>query len=144
MIPETLQLRILLYLKGPLPTHIGWVMLTLSLADPRGRRSRRAPPPLRSKIFLISCSFWEIKKKNVCQHPLLRVGAPSYENPGSAPAYSVCSPYLVRRYLCGFTVCGCGYIYRLYLMGTLLLVSARRLSVLQQTFPVVQSLTFSG
>ena len=34
------------------------------------------------KIFLISCSFWEIKKK-------LYVGTPSYENSGSAPVWYI-------------------------------------------------------
>ena len=40
----------------------GYFLIT-SLADPRGGGAPGAPPPLRSKIFLISCSFWEIKKK---------------------------------------------------------------------------------
>ena len=43
----------------------------------------RGAPPLRCKIFLISSGFCEILEKIVCRCPLLRVGAPSYENPGS-------------------------------------------------------------
>ena len=39
---------------------------------------------IRSKFFLISCSFWKFLEKNVYGRPLLRL-APPYENPGSAP-----------------------------------------------------------
>ena len=54
------------------------------MADPR-----RVPPartPLQSKIFLISCSFWE--NVYVGTFPW-RVGTPPTGNPGSAPVLSV-------------------------------------------------------
>ena len=40
---------------------------------------------IRSKFFLISCSFWKFLEKNVYGRPLLRLAPPPYENPGSAP-----------------------------------------------------------
>ena len=47
-----------------------------ALADPRGGGALPARSPLRSKIFLISWSFWENLKIIVCRRPLLRVGIP--------------------------------------------------------------------
>ena len=64
-----------------------WVRdITLSsdaVADPRGASPARAPHRLRTKIFLISCSFWENQAN-------LYVGAPGLApppagNPVSAP-----------------------------------------------------------
>ena len=48
--------------------------LLFAVADPRGR------PPLRTKIFLISCSFLGGNLANFyVGAPSWRVGAPSYE-----------------------------------------------------------------
>ena len=44
----------------------------------------RCVPPLRTKIFLISCSFWE-NPANLYVGAPLEVGAPPTGNPVSAP-----------------------------------------------------------
>ena len=62
--------------RGPPPPQSAWHVLTAHTHC--SGRSRGAPP--RTKIFLISCSFWGKSDKFVCWRP------PSPENPRSAPA----------------------------------------------------------
>ena len=52
-------------------------MWMLSVADLRQRPGARSPPPLRFKIFSISCSFSENLAKSYIGAPLQRVGPPS-------------------------------------------------------------------
>ena len=57
----------------------------------QGGRSRHAPPPPTVQNFLNFMQFLGNFEKNCVSATLLRVGALSYENPGSAPV----TPFLV-------------------------------------------------
>ena len=67
----------------------------------QGERPRRMPP-LQTKIFLISCSFWENPAYLYVSAPPLGVGAPSYGESCIRPCtciFNIYSAVLKIKYL---------------------------------------------